>query len=129
MIKEVKKRRQQKMKIICSNCNAELEIVKPETKPKGMLNGIALLDMTLEQLRIEKRNAKSVLYKSEKAGASEEMLAPKRERVAAVEARIMEIAPVAVPKVTAVVQTTLAADSTTAEEPVEENKKDTEKED
>ena len=106
------------MKVICTNCQTELEVIKPATQPKGILNGIALADMTLDQLRIEKRNAKSVLYKSEKAGATEEMLVPKRERVAAVEARIMEVAPTVVKVAPVVVQ---ATETVTQEAVVEEN--------
>jgi hypothetical protein len=78
------------MEFTCTNCGTVNEVVIP-TKAKslsGSLAGIALEDMTIEQLKQEKRNAKSVLYKSEKAGRPVESLIPKQERVDAVEAML-----------------------------------------
>lgn len=86
------------MKVTCENCNNEIEVAVPvratSAGKSGSLTGLTLDTMTLEQLKQEKRNAKSVLYKSEKAGRPEEALIPKRIRVAAVEARIAELQPV-----------------------------------
>lgn len=59
----------------------EVEIPKPERKPRGQLAGIALVDMTDEQLKREIINANSVLYKAKQRGASEETIAANQARV------------------------------------------------
>ena len=71
------------MKFTCPHCNNEVEIVTPEVTRRGVLSGIALEDMTDEQLKREIINAKSVLYKSEKRGASIETIAKNKDRVEA----------------------------------------------
>ena len=56
------------------------------TKPRGQLAGIALEDMTDEQLKRELINANSVLYKAKQRGASEETIAANAARVEAAKA-------------------------------------------
>lgn len=59
----------------------EVEAPVPEKKPRGQLAGIALEDMTDEQLKREIINAKSVLYKAKQRGAAEETIAKNQARV------------------------------------------------
>jgi hypothetical protein len=73
----------------------EVEIPKPEKKPRGQLAGIALEDMTDEQLKRELINANSVLYKAEQRGAAEATIAANRARVEAAKAEKARRAPVA----------------------------------
>ena len=64
----------------------EVEVPVPEKKPRGQLAGIALEDMTDEQLKREIINANSVLYKAKQRGASEETIAANQARVDAAKA-------------------------------------------
>ena len=64
----------------------EVEAPTPEKKPRGQLAGIALEDMTDEQLKREIVNANSVLYKAKQRGASEETIAANQARVDAAKA-------------------------------------------
>ena len=64
----------------------EVEAPVPEKKPRGQLAGIALEDMTDEQLKREIINANSVLYKAKQRGASEETIAANQARVDAAKA-------------------------------------------
>jgi len=64
----------------------EVEIPATEKKPRGQLAGIALEDMTDEQLKRELINANSVLYKAKQRGASEETIAANQARVDAAKA-------------------------------------------
>lgn len=66
----------------------EIEVEAPvaERKPRGQLAGIALEDMTDEQLKRELINANSVLYKAKQRGASEETIAANQARVDAAKA-------------------------------------------
>ena len=64
----------------------EVEAPVPEKKPRGQLAGIALEDMTDEQLKRELINANSVLYKAKQRGASEETIAANQARVDAAKA-------------------------------------------
>lgn len=64
----------------------EVEVPAAEKKPRGQLAGIALVDMTDEQLKRELINAKSVLYKAKQRGASDETIAQNQARVDAAEA-------------------------------------------
>lgn len=64
----------------------EVEAPVPEKKPRGQLAGIALEDMTDEQLKREITNANSVLYKAKQRGASEETIAANQARVDAAKA-------------------------------------------
>ncbi len=64
----------------------EVEIPAPVKKPRGQLAGIALEDMTDEQLKREIINANSVLYKAKQRGAAEETIAANQARVDAAKA-------------------------------------------
>lgn len=64
----------------------EVEVPAVEKKPRGQLAGIALEDMTDEQLKRELINANSVLYKAKQRGASEETIAANQARVDAAKA-------------------------------------------
>lgn len=59
----------------------EVEVPAAVKRPRGQLAGIALEDMTDEQLKREIINAKSVLYKAKQRGASEETIAANQARV------------------------------------------------
>ena len=63
---------------------AEVELPVSEKKPRGQLAGIELADMSDEQLKREKINAGSVLYKAKQRGASAETIAANEARVKAV---------------------------------------------
>lgn len=64
----------------------QVEVPTPEKKPRGQLAGIALEDMTDEQLKREIINANSVLYKAKQRGASEETINANQARVDAAKA-------------------------------------------
>jgi len=64
----------------------EVEAPAIEKKPRGMLAGIAIEDMTDEQLKRELINANSVLYKAKQRGASDETVAANQARVDAAKA-------------------------------------------
>jgi hypothetical protein len=64
----------------------EVEVPVAEKKPRGQLAGIALVDMTDDQLKREIINANSVLYKAKQRGASEETIAANQARVDAAQA-------------------------------------------
>jgi hypothetical protein len=94
--------------VICPHCSGEMTI---ETSKKttgtsngtrGMLQGIALVDMTIEQLRREKVNATSVLYKATQRNAAPELLAANAVRVEAVKAELAKRAPAPIPAAIAV---------------------------
>jgi hypothetical protein len=71
-----------KIEVTCPNCASvfEAEIPKAPVK-RGQLYGIALTDMTDEQLKREIINAKSVLYKAIQRGAADEVIAANQARV------------------------------------------------
>ena len=64
----------------------EVEAPIAERKPRGQLAGIALVDMTDEQLKREIINANSVLYKAKQRGAAEATIAANQARVDAAKA-------------------------------------------
>ena len=64
----------------------EVEAPVAEKKPRGQLAGIALEDMTDEQLKRELINANSVLYKAKQRGAGEDTIAANEARVEAAKA-------------------------------------------
>lgn len=74
--------------VTCPHCNGAFEVEMPEKvkKPRGQLAGIALEDMTDEQLKREIINANSVLYKAKQRGAAEEVIAANQARVDAAKA-------------------------------------------
>lgn len=71
----------------------EVEMPAVEKKPRGQLAGIALEDMTDEQLKREMINANSVLYKATQRGAAAETIAANTARVEAVKAERAKRAP------------------------------------
>ena len=74
--------------VTCPHCNGTFEVELPEKvkKPRGQLAGIALADMTDEQLKREIINAGSVLYKAKQRGASDEIIAKNQARLDAAKA-------------------------------------------
>ena len=68
------------------NFMLEVEVPAAEKKPRGQLAGIAIEDMTDEQLKREIINAGSVLYKAKQRGAAEETIAANQARVDAANA-------------------------------------------
>lgn len=73
-----------------------LEVEVPASaKKRGQLAGIAIADMTDEQLKREIINASSVLYKAKQRGASEETIAANQARLDAAKAEKAKRAPVA----------------------------------
>jgi hypothetical protein len=79
----------------CPHCNQTFEVEVPKMeKKRGQLYGIALEDMTDEQLKREIINANSVLYKAKQRGASEETIAQNQARVDAAKAEKAKRQPV-----------------------------------
>lgn len=73
--------------VTCPHCNETYEVEIPAgEKRRGQLYGIALEDMTDDQLKREIINANSVLYKAKQRGASEETIAANQARVDAAKA-------------------------------------------
>lgn len=73
--------------VTCPHCAQIFEVEVPAAeKRRGQLFGIALEDMTDEQLKREIINANSVLYKAKQRGASEETIAANQARVDAAKA-------------------------------------------
>lgn len=96
----------------------EIEVPEKVKKTRGQLAGIALEDMTDEQLKRELINANSVLYKAKQRGASEETIAANQARVDAAQAEKARRAPVkaAVTADSEAVEEALAEDSVYDEE-------------
>src|SRR5690606_10397965 len=69
--------------ITCPHCGGTITIERPAPQRRGVLAGIALEDMTDEQLKIEIRNAKSVLYKAQKRNAPAETILNNQARLEA----------------------------------------------
>lgn len=82
-----------KFTVTCPHCGETFEVEKVK-KPRGQLAGIALEDMTDEQLKREIINANSVLYKAKQRGASEEVIAANQARVDAAKAEKAKRTPV-----------------------------------
>lgn len=73
--------------VTCPHCNETFLVEVPVAeKRRGQLFGIALEDMTDEQLKREIINAGSVLYKAKQRGASEEIIAKNQARLDAAKA-------------------------------------------
>lgn len=73
----------------------EVEIPTPEKKQRGQLAGLSLEEMTDEQLKREKINAGSVLYKAEQRKAPQETIDANKARLEAVKAEIAKRKPAA----------------------------------
>jgi len=67
--------------ITCPHCEGTITIERPAPQRRGTLAGIPLEEMTDEQLKIEIRNAKSVLYKAQKRNAPAETILNNQARV------------------------------------------------
>lgn len=67
--------------ITCPHCEGTITIERPAPQRRGVLAGIPLEEMTDEQLKIEIRNAKSVLYKAEKRNAPAETILNNQARL------------------------------------------------
>ena len=82
--------------VTCPHCEGVFEVEAPakEKKPRGQLAGIALEDMTDDQLKREITNANSVLYKAKQRGADEEIIAKHEARVEAAKAEKAKRTPV-----------------------------------
>lgn len=79
----------------CPHCGETFEVEVPKMeKRRGQLYGIALEDMTDEQLKREIINASSVLYKAKQRGAAEETIAANQARVDAAKAEKAKRTPV-----------------------------------
>lgn len=78
--------------VTCPHCGQEFEVEVPKQvkAPRGCLAGIPLEEMTYEQLKREKINAGSVLYKAKKRNAPAETIAQNQERFDAVVALLAE---------------------------------------
>ena len=78
--------------VTCPHCGEDFEVEahKQVKTPRGCLAGIPLEEMTYEQLKREKINAGSVLYKAKKRNAPEETIAQNQERFDAVVALLAE---------------------------------------
>ena len=72
----------------------EVEVPAKVKGSRGQLAGIAIEDMTDEQLKREIINANSVLYKAKQRGASEETIAANQARVDAAKAEQAKRMPV-----------------------------------
>ena len=73
--------------VTCPHCAQAFEVEVPAVeKRRGQLYGIALEDMTDEQLKREIINANSVLYKAKQRGAAEETIAANQARLDAAKA-------------------------------------------
>lgn len=86
----------QTFEVTCPHCGELFEVEAPakEKKPRGQLAGIALEDMTDDQLKREIINANSVLYKAKQRGADEEIIAKHQARVDAAKAEKAKRTPV-----------------------------------
>ena len=76
----------------------EVELPTVEKKPRGQLAGVALEDMTFEQVKREVINSGSVLYKAKQRGATEVTIAANQARYDAALARKAELSPEKVSK-------------------------------
>lgn len=73
--------------VTCPHCNETYLVEVPVAeKRRGQLYGIALEDMTDEQLKREIINAGSVLYKAKQRGAAEDIIAKNQARLDAAKA-------------------------------------------
>jgi hypothetical protein len=106
--------------VTCPHCGETYEIEAPAKvkKPRGQLAGIALEDMTDDQLKREIINAGSVLYKAKQRGAAEDVIAANQARLDAAKAEKAKRTPVVVAEEAEAVAEALdvETDAETAEE-------------
>jgi hypothetical protein len=73
--------------VTCPHCQQAFAVEIPKVAPKrGQLFGIAVADMTDEQLKREIINSSSVLYKAKQRGADAATIAANESRLAAAKA-------------------------------------------
>lgn len=98
----------------------EVEAPVAEKKSRGQLAGIALEDMTDDQLKRELINANSVLYKATQRGSSAEVIAANQARVDAAKAekakRVGVTETVVAPELEATMEGNESVDAEVAEE-------------
>lgn len=87
------------IEVTCPECGKvfNVELPEKEKKPRGQLHGIAIEDMTDEQLKREIINAGSVLYKAKQRGAADDVIAAHQARLDAAKAEKAKRAPVVEP--------------------------------
>lgn len=104
--------------VTCPHCGETYEIEAPAKvkKPRGQLAGIALEDMTDDQLKREIINAGSVLYKAKQRGAADEVIAANQARLDAAKAEKAKRAPVVVAEEGDAIPESVETDAETAEE-------------
>ena len=103
--------------ITCPHCGEVLTVEAPVAeKKRGQLYGIAIEDMTDEQLKREIINANSVLYKAKQRGASAEVIAANQARVDAAKAEKAKRHPVVTDTTDAVAEVAEAIDEAVAAE-------------
>ena len=87
--KEKKEAKPKMVKVTCPNCATVFDFEIPKSiSSRGAVVGIALSDMTVDQLKIEYRNANSVAYKSKKANKNPDTIAKSAARLEAVKAEM-----------------------------------------
>lgn len=105
--------------ISCPHCGENIIFEVPTATRRGELTGIALVDMTDDQIKIEIRNSKSVLSKAEKRGACPSTIIKNKARVDAVIALRDERNAAKAAAAPAVEENAEVAAATPTEEPVE----------
>lgn len=95
----------------------EIDTPTADKKPRGMLAGLTLDQMTDEQIKRELINANSVLYKAVQRGASAETIAANTARVEAVKAEKIKRTPapsaIVTPNITGAVEGPIDANTAT----------------
>ena len=87
--KEKKAPKPKVVKVTCPNCAHEFDFEVPKSVgSRGSVAGIALEDMTDDQLKIEYRNANSVAYKAKKANKNPDTIANSEARLERVKAEM-----------------------------------------
>jgi predicted RNA-binding Zn-ribbon protein involved in translation (DUF1610 family) len=90
--------------LICPHCGNKIVIERPAPQRRGQLAGLEIDVMTDEQLKRERINSSSVLYKAQKRGASADTIAKNQARVDAVKAEIAKREAVKAPAPTVAVE-------------------------
>lgn len=99
--------------LTCPHCSGLITIERPAAQRRGQLTGLDIVEMTDAQLKIEKINSGSVLYKAVKRGAGADTVGKNQARFDAVKAEIEKRAAAKAPVVTVTATTEVApAEST-----------------
>lgn len=94
----------------------EVEAPVAEKKPRGMLAGLSLEEMTDDQLKRELINANSVLYKATQRGSDELVIAANQARVDAAKAEKAKRSGVTETVAAPALEATMEVDAEVAEE-------------